>query len=163
MKLLFCPLRGINREILAAACILFFSISTNASISLTFINQTSLPSTVKVLTGQFANTCATEIPFGIDAFTLPYSEKVFYESKITIMCGGAILPDNPCRAEFYVGGEIGDQICDEAMGEKSVGSATLYADGHIEIDTIKNNEYDIAVNGNKVTLRKISLPRSITK
>lgn len=111
----------------------------------TMVNNTNIASTVKLLTGMFDGYCATEIPFGSDAFTSPHSSKSFDWRTIKLICSNKF----PCQAEIYVGDSVS---CQTGQGDVAIGTALLNDDGSVQLLKMTSADYDIQVSGSTVTL-----------
>ena len=111
----------------------------------TMVNNTSISSTVKLLTGMFNGYCATEIPFGADAYTTPHSQKTFDWRTIKLICSNTF----PCKAEIYVGNSVS---CQASQGDVAVATALITSSGKVELLGMTSPDYDIQVNDSTVIL-----------
>lgn len=130
------------------AALVTFSLSTTAlAQEMVTVNNTDQASTVKLLTGMFEGYCATEIPFGEDAYTPAHSTKHFPWTTISVICSHAF----PCQAEIFVGDSVS---CLQSEGDVSLGKATLFEDGSINIDSFESDKYFLTIDGNTLILNQ---------
>lgn len=132
---------------IALASSLSFAGTDETASNLTFVNNTDLSSTVKLLSGMFDGYCATEIPFGSDAYTTAHNSKSFDWRTIKLICSNTF----PCKAEIYVGNSVS---CQPGQGDKAIGNALLNSDGSVTLLNMTSSDYEIQVSGSTITLNQ---------